>query len=310
MNFSIVIPNLNSPTIDQTIRALEEQREQVQSFEIIVVGLDEPGLIPESTTVRFISSGNPVSPGMARSIGCRYATGNILCFLDADCIPRSDWLRRIAAGFQNPSVSVLGGGVECSENGFWVRCEYISSFHDYMITAAPGIREQLPSLNLIVRRSVFEQVGGFDETLAGGEDADLTIRLRANGHVLHFDPQVWVDHKPNRRTVQAVFRRTWWYAYHSMKIDPGWRAYLRPSLPLRHRRLLLVMSPLLALGITLKIFWSNRALWRWWYTAPAIFALKIMWCFGAADGMRAKELKDTCERALENECCPKSHVRS
>lgn len=291
MNYSIIIPNLNSPTVDQTIRALEQQRHQVESFEIIAVGLDEPGLIKESSTLRFVSSVKPVSPGMARSIGCKYATGDILCFLDADCIPCPDWLQRIDKWFQDSTVSVLGGGVNCSDQGFWMRCEYISSFHDYLTTTSSGTREQLPSLNLVIRRSVFEQVRGFDETLAGGEDADLTLRLRVNGYALHFDPQVSVDHKPNRRTAQAVLRRTWWYAYHSMKIDPRWRALLRPSLPLRHRRLLLWMSPLLALGVTLKIFRSDRTLWRWWYTAPIIFVLKTIWCFGAADGMRAQEFK-------------------
>ncbi len=288
MDFSIIIPNLNSLTIDQTIRAVEQQCDQSQSIEIIVVGLDEPGLVERSETVHFISTTRPVSPGRARGVGTRHASGKLLCFLDADCIPCDDWLHRIWERFQDPSVNVLGGGVECSDRGFWMRCEYISGFHDYLITAPYGVREQLPSLNLIVRRSVFEQVGGFDETMAGGEDADLTMRLRMKGYALHFDPQVSVDHRPNRRTAQAVFQRTWWYAYHSMKINPRWRAHLHPSLPLRHHRILLLVSPFLALGITVKIFLSNLALWRWLYTAPAIFALKIAWCFGAAAAMNTK----------------------
>jgi len=268
---------------------LEQQRKPNLSFEVIVVGLDEPGLVKESETTRFISSIKPITAAMARSIGSRNATGDILCFMDADCIPCADWVERVSQWFQNPSVNVLGGGVECSDSSFWMKCEYISGFHDYLISTAPGIRKQLPGLNLMVRRSAYEQAGGFDETLSGSEDQDLCFRLLQNGFVLQFDPKVSVDHRPNRRTAQAVFRRTWWWASHSMTIHPRWRNFLHPALPLRHRHLLLVLSPLLALGVTLRIFWSDRTLWRWWYTAPAIFVLKIIWCLAAADGMRLLE---------------------
>lgn len=288
MKFSVVIPNLNSPTVQQVIDVLHEQQAKVSAIEIIVVGLDEPGLVKPSPEVCFVSTGRPVSPGMARSIGCKQATGEILCFLDADCIPCTDWLELVSHRFQDPSVDVLGGGVACSDTGFWMQCEYISSFHDYLVSAPKGIRSQLPTLNLIVRRAVFEQVGGFDESLPGGEDADITIRLRANGYPLYFDPRISVDHRPNRRTARAVIRRTWWYAYHSMLVHPRWKKFLRPALPLRHRWLLLLMSPFLALGVTANIYRRNVQLWRLWYMAPSIFGLKMVWCLAAAERLRTR----------------------
>jgi len=290
MRFSIVIPNLNSPTIHHTIDALLRQYDANRPFEIIVAGLDEPELVTPSAIVRFICTDNPVSPGMGRNIGTRHASGELVCFLDADCVPCADWLHRIDQHFQDPSINVLAGGVECSDTSFWMRCEYISSFHEFMVTSPEGTREQLPTMNLVIRRSVFDQVGEFDESLPGGEDADLTLRLRQFGYPLYFDPKASVDHLPNRRTPRTVMRRTWWYAYHSMKMHPRWKDYLRTPLTLRYRYLLLSTSPLLALGVTAKIYWRNRSIWRWWYMAPFVFGLKMVWCLAAAERLRTRPL--------------------
>lgn len=290
MKFSVVIPNLNSPIIHKTIDALWRQMDSAYPFEIIVVGIDKPGLVKPSNEVHFIKTDHPVSPGMARSIGARQAVGEILCFVDADCIPCEDWLKRIDVRFQDPKVNVLGGGVECTDRRFWMRCEYLSSFHEYLVSAPAGLREQYPALNLIIRRTVFETAGGFDETLDGGEDSDLTLRLCASGYPVYFDPKIWVDHQPNRVTARAVVRRTRWYAYYSMRVHPRWKDHFRHSFPFRHYALLWLMSPLLASGVTANIYLRDRALWRWWYLAPFIFGLKMIWCFSAVKRLRGQAL--------------------
>lgn len=285
VRYSIIIPNLNSTVIDQTLDALLPQC-QNSSAEILVIGLDEPGLIKESAWVRFISTGVPVVPAIARNIGIRMARGEILCFLDADCIPCSDWLERIEQWFDNRNVAVLGGGVDTSERGFWAVADHISSFHDYLVSSRTGTRQQLPSLNLMIRKSAIERVGLFDECRPIGEDSDLTTRLRLAGYILHFDPQIKVNHMPNRRTAREVLTHARKHGYYSIKVDPQWRVALKPSFPLRHRPLLLVGAPLLAFGVVLNIYRADRALWRWYYVAPAIFVLKWVWCLGAADGTR------------------------
>lgn len=285
MKFSIIIPNLNSPTIHLTLEGLARQRDMNVEFEILVVGLDEPGLVRESPRIRFVSTGAPVFPAVARNIGLRLARGEIVCFLDADCVPQPDWLARIDRWFDDPAIAVLGGGIGTSETGFWTIADHLSTFHDYLATTAAGTREQLPSLNLIIRKSVLNQAGYFDESRPIGEDSDLTTRLRLRGFALHFDPCAVVNHMPNRRTARAVLRHAWRHGRYSIKVDSRWRTVLRPQLPFRHRALMLLTAPLLALVVTAGIYRADRAVWRWWYVAPAIFLLKFIWCLGAAEGM-------------------------
>ena len=287
MRFSIIIPNLNSPIIHLTIEALLQQC-QSEADEILVIGLDELGLVKPSALVQFIDTGAPASPAVARNIGIRRARGEVVCFLDADCIPCADWLQRIEQQFQEPTLAVLGGGVDTSQTGFWTICDHVSTFHDYLATASPGTRAQLPSLNLMIRKTVLDQVGGFDERYPrpAGEDADLTTRLRLDGYALRFDPQIAVNHVPNRPTLAAALKHARQLGRYSIKIDPRWRATLHPPLPLRHWSLVLLTAPLLALAVTLGIYQADRTMQRWWYMAPAIFGLKLAWCWGAAEGMQ------------------------
>jgi glycosyltransferase involved in cell wall biosynthesis len=145
MKFSIIIPNLNSPLVDQTIGALLKQRHPAYSFEVIVVGKDELGLVELSADVHFIFAPTPISSGMARSIGSKNAIGKILCFINADCIPCSDWLGQIYASFQDPEICVLGGGVERSDRRFGMKCESFSNFSEYLVSVSSGMSEQFPA---------------------------------------------------------------------------------------------------------------------------------------------------------------------
>ena len=73
-------------------------------------------------------------------------------------------------------------------------------FHEFVPGLPPGPRLLLPTLNLSLRREVFESVGGMDESFPGAaaEDADWTIRIRRGGRRLWFDPAAVVAHAPAR----------------------------------------------------------------------------------------------------------------
>src|SRR5205823_3923797 len=62
-----------------------------------------------------------------------------------------------------------------------------------------------------VRRTVFEQVGGFDEALTtGGEDTDFFYHVRRHGYRLVMAGQTWVYHDPPG-TLKDLLRKSFWY---------------------------------------------------------------------------------------------------
>jgi GT2 family glycosyltransferase len=256
--------------------------------EVLVVGLDGPGLVQEDNLVRLISTGQPVNPAVARNIGIREARGEIICFTDADCLPDRDWLKRLTGAFNDDDVSVVGGGVAFAADNYWTWCDNLSWFHEFLTTTPEGPRDILPSLNLAVHREVIEQVGGFDERYprAAGEDADWTVRMRQAGFNLHFIPQAIVTHHPARTTFADMWRHGLIYGQFSTKINPKYNTLLKPPILLKRWWLLILSAPALALWGTLKILLNTTRIKKTWLTFPGIFAGKIAWCVGAAATLR------------------------
>ena len=61
---------------------------------VIVVGRDRYGLVRETERVRFLRSERDLNAGEARNRGIEAAGGEVIFFLDADCIPAEDWMAR------------------------------------------------------------------------------------------------------------------------------------------------------------------------------------------------------------------------
>lgn len=284
MLLSVVIPNLHSPVLDQTLAALDAQTWPRQHTEVIVVGLDRYGHMARLPWARFIDTGQPASAAHARNRGLQASHGEVVVFLDADAIPRPDWLARYAVWFDKAEVTVVGGGVEFDWRApYWSVCENVSTFYPTVVSAAPGERPNLPTINLAARRQALVEIGGFDERYprAAGEDTDLTVRLRLAGHRLWFDPLIIVEHRQARVTAPAICRKAWDLGYYSLKVDPRYTTSMGLPPALRHAIVLRLVSPLLAAGVTWSIYRQRPALRRRWVW-PGVYLAKLAWCWGAA----------------------------
>jgi cellulose synthase/poly-beta-1,6-N-acetylglucosamine synthase-like glycosyltransferase len=98
----------------------------------------------------------------------------------------------------------------------------------------------LPSCNLLVRRSLFQGVGGFRDEMHVGEDVDLTWRLRDNGWTICYLPAGRIYHE-HRSTLRSFMSRRFDYG-----TSEGTLQHLHPQ-----RRKRMVMPPLLVLLLVL-----------------------------------------------------------
>jgi hypothetical protein len=285
--FSVIIPNLNSPIIGRVLAALEVQGAAIA--EVIVVGRDDAGRLPPD--VVFIETPRPVPAARARNLGAARASGDMLLFVDADCLAAPDLLVRHAAA-HTVAGRVVGGGVCFDAGDYWALCDNLLSFTPFLATAAAGERRYLPSLNLSLRRDLFWETGGFDERYPGaaGEDVDFSLRLRKRGAQLWFEPAATVLHLPQRRRPAAVWahlrafgrvhvrlqRATGGRA--APRLNPTWR----PLAPL-----ILALAPLPALADVLALYWRNPALRRYVRALPGLVWGKTAWYWGVAEGLLA-----------------------
>ena len=285
---SVIIPNLNSRLISLTLEAMQRQTFDLSRVEVIVAGRDELGLVARHPHVRMITASGRASAAHNRNLGMAASHGDLLCFTDADCVPQPDWLSRNVAHYQNPTIAVVGGGVDFEETNYWAWCDNLSWFHEFLSSSPSGERRHLPSLNLSVRRSVIEQVGPFDESypVAAGEDTEWTQRMRTLGVHLHFDPQAVVVHAAQRHTIGQLWQHAVRYGQHSPKIvasSAGTRRGIYGKLPRRSWQMLL-LAPLLASVATGRVLVSLGLL-RSWRAVPGLWLSKLGWCVGASRGL-------------------------
>lgn len=171
------------------------------SFEVIVFPDHDTGAALEG--VRVIATG-PMGPGEKRDLALKYAEGEILAFIDDDAYPRSDWLRRACAHFDDVRVAAVGGPAVTPQGDSTARKASGAVFASWFTSSRYTYRyrrgkmqdvDDMPTVNLFVRRSVFERLGGFDTSCWPGEDTKLCLDIvKKLGMRIVYDPDVLVYH--------------------------------------------------------------------------------------------------------------------
>lgn len=286
---SVVIPKLHSPLIAEVIAALERQTARSRIAEMIVVGQDRDGRVPPQA--RFVATPRPMAAAAARNLGARLAQGDYLLFLDADCIAAPDMVARLMERHQ-AGATVVGGSVALEPGDYWRLCDNLLAFTSFLATAPAGERRYLPSLNLSLRRDLFLTAGGFDERFPGaaGEDLDLSLRLRACGHRLWFEPRAVVFHRPPRTTARSVGAHLRAFGRVHVRLQRSHAGRAAPRLSLRMRPwsgAIVAAAPLLALADALMLYRRNPPLRRYWRCLPGLVWGKTAWYWGVAEGLLA-----------------------
>ena len=176
-------------------------------FEIIV--FPDERFIFDNPKVRIIETGK-ISAPKKRDIALKEAKGEILAFIDDDAYPKNrDWLKKAIRHFSDPEIAAVGGPAitplndspRQSASGSCYESILVSGF--YSLRYKPKTKcyvEDYPSCNFIIRKSVFQQIGGFNVDFWPGEDTILCLEItkKLNKRIL-YDPEVIVYH--HRRTL-------------------------------------------------------------------------------------------------------------
>ena len=195
-------------------------------IEIIVA--DNGSTDPSADVARNAGARVLVLPGMKvaelRNRAAREAQGRRLAFVDADHRLGAGWLEAATRAMAQPGVVAAGAPYLPPENGTWVQRTYDGLRCHADDTADV---EWLASGNLVVDRSAFRAVGGFDTSLETCEDVDLCQRLRAAGGRVVQDARMRSTHFGDPATLKALFVGELWRGRDNL------RASLRSALTLR-----------------------------------------------------------------------------
>ena len=227
--YSIVIPTFNSSkTIVQTIESCLEQMEDGASGELIVVddgSTDQTADIVRKYSVKYLFQENQ-GPAAARNLGWRSAKGEIICFIDADCIPADNWLSKLVNRLKSgPDLLVGVGGREVqSEDQGSLLAHLVSEEFQYRYYKMKKNVHFLCSACAAYKKSALKKAGGFDERFptASAEDNACSYRLIRKGYLLEFDYNIVVFHR---------FRDDYLKYFHDQYRHAYWRAVLYKKHP-------------------------------------------------------------------------------
>jgi glycosyltransferase involved in cell wall biosynthesis len=165
---SVVIPVFNGERfLREAVQSVLDQ--QYAPLEIIIVddgSTDGTATVARSlpATVRYLHQPNQ-GPAAARNRGIEQAQGGLIAFADADDLwPPAKLELQLPSLINDPGVEIVMGRVQ--------------------LLSETGLTQSAFSVNLgcaVIRKSVFDRVGLFDETMRYSEDVDWFMRARESG---------------------------------------------------------------------------------------------------------------------------------
>jgi len=163
---SVIIPTYRGgqKALDCIQSVLEQTR---LPDELIVVDSsddDSPDLIRErfGDQVHLVHLAERTLPGDARNVGAREATGDVLAFMDDDCLADPNWLEELAKPYGDPAVVWVAGIVWPYDNAHPVaKVDFWAAYSNLLRRLNGRTVLTLAQFNISYRRDVFLQLGGF-----------------------------------------------------------------------------------------------------------------------------------------------------
>jgi glycosyltransferase involved in cell wall biosynthesis len=205
---SFVIPAFNEERfIARTICAIHEFVPPL-SYEVIVVDNGSadatPQIASELGATVIQRSGGTI--GSLRNRGVAAARGDVVALLDADVVITPEWAAQIPASIEHlgKEPGALTGSM-CN-----VRAD-ASWLERYWFAPRGKKSTHIGSGNMIITRRFFDELAGFDESLATGEDYEFSQRAIARGGRIDPDRRLKAVHLGFPRTIRAFIQRESWH---------------------------------------------------------------------------------------------------
>ncbi len=224
VNVCVVVPTFNDgDVIGDCLSSVLAQRGSVR-VDVLVVDDGSSDGTADSVSRRFpaveVIRKEHRGSDHSRQVGVEHGLGDVLAFIDADCVASPDWLAVMTRRLAEPETPVIGGRV-LHRGGFCRRLTGIADFGEFQELRRKDVTN-IPTCNLGVRREVFDRLG-FDVRMAANGDTLFAQGLRRLGVRLAYDPDLVVEHQPATGPSDLLLRARRYGAsfVEARRLEPG-----------------------------------------------------------------------------------------
>ncbi len=218
---SVVIPNYNGgPTIGRCLEALFMS--DYPEFQVIVVddcSTDDSAGIIQRFPCELVRLKRRSGASFARNAGAKKSSGEILFFIDSDCLVLENTISRAVETIAGKRELIVGGTYTCApaDNRFFSFFQSVFIHYSETKNERP---DYVASHAMAIHRSLFETSGGFPEDfLPILEDVEFSHRLRRLGCTLTMNPDILVRHIFNFKltgSLRNAFRKAKFWTIYSL----------------------------------------------------------------------------------------------
>lgn len=284
---SVVVASYNAAsTLPACIESILEQTYEPLELVVVDDGSNDqtPTLLrshPDRNRFLHLELSNG-GPSRARNVGACHTHAPLLAFFDADCRIHPRCVEELVESLVSSGAASIGGAqlppVDASPFGLRVQrfFEALGFVSGYVQSAqGGGVRETShnPSCNVLYRRAVFAELGGFDETLWPGEDVDLDRRATTSGYRHLFNPSAVVYHY--RPSDLGAFRRMM-------------TSYGRAQMGLLRRHGLFRAPQAVPLAVALGVVVTTLSILQWPLLTSLVALLAACCLLGVAEAQRRR----------------------
>lgn len=276
IEFSIIIPAKNEAAcIGKCLDSIFQNNYPREKYEVFVMDNGSSDSTTQIAKARgaMVYRIPLVNISSLRNYGAEKAGGKVLAFIDADCTVAKDWLQQAQKYINREDVACFGSPPSIPADPTWVqKTWFLVRRENETVTETPW----LESMNMFIRKNLFQEVGGFNEALTTCEDVDISYRLSNYGRIIS-DLHIKAVHYGEAKTLREFFQKERWRGKSNYKgfFQHGFRTDELPSIILPLYYGLLPLITLILLLVTGRIALVAGALLIWQLPILALAFLKI-----------------------------------
>ena len=212
---SIIIPTFHFADVAKQV-LLSALQQTLSPKEIIIIDSSEDHSIRD--LVSALESEIPINyqkvaqsfPGEARNLGVTFANYEWLAFLDSKTIPRSDWLESNFETLEANNVDVVFGSTRYLAD---------TGFQKALRASVFGMRDIETTPGSIIKKSHFDDMGGFREGVRTGDDMEWRQVIKRSSLSCITPKRTSLTYNELPKKLLPTLKRFFIYQLHGTRVD-------------------------------------------------------------------------------------------